>query len=606
MRRSGHADIFSTLREAAIESVSAAGLKRLARLTEGRNPTRKADLVEKIARHLAGDGLEATWGKLDAVQQAAVAEVVHSDGTRFDERRFHAKYGTSPAWGSLDEYAQDADPTALRFFFYGVGIMPADLKARLEAFVPPPAPVTIETLDEVPAEQDRSSDPSRAARRKASVPIVVHESERVAQRELLSVLRLVDAGSVSVGPKTRRPSARALEAVLSVLEGGDFYADETGTRRRRDEAAGPIRAFAWPLLLQAGRLVGTTTSRLQLTKAGRAALSAPPADTIRSLWRRWLGTTLLDELSRVDCVKGQSGKGKRGLTAVKPRRQAIAETLMAVPVGRWFDLDAFRCHIIATGAAYRVARNPWKLYLEDPHYGSFGYAGREQLLDERYLLCFFLEYATTLGLLDVALVPPAGARETPYDVWGADELPYLSRYDGLLYARVTALGAWCLGASSSYAPAPLETRGVLRILPNFEVAVLADVPSAADRLALETYAVGVSERVWRLEADRLRVALEAGRSMGEIREFLVARSATPLPDTVLRLLDDVESRATCIRDVAAARLLECRDHALASLVAHDSRTRPHCYLAGERHLAVPVGSEAAFRRALRRLGYVLT
>jgi hypothetical protein len=34
--------------------------------------------------------------------------------------------------------------------------------------------------------------------------------------------------------------------------------------------------------------------KLALGKAGRKALSAPPADTLRLIWKRWLKTTLLD------------------------------------------------------------------------------------------------------------------------------------------------------------------------------------------------------------------------------------------------------------------------------------------------------------------------
>ena len=37
-------------------------------------------------------------------------------------------------------------------------------------------------------------------------------------------------------------------------------------------------------------------------KAGRKALSEPPASTIRTLWTKWLGTTILDELSRIECA----------------------------------------------------------------------------------------------------------------------------------------------------------------------------------------------------------------------------------------------------------------------------------------------------------------
>src|ERR1019366_6724374 len=97
------------------------------------------------------------------------------------------------------------------------------------------------------------------------------------------------------------------------------------------ENAGPIRAFAWPLLIQAGGLAQLAGTRLQLTKAGRKALSEPAAGTMRTLWTKWLGTTILDELARIECVKGQTGKGKRGLTAVSDRRGTIADCLAEWP-----------------------------------------------------------------------------------------------------------------------------------------------------------------------------------------------------------------------------------------------------------------------------------
>ena len=63
-----------------------------------------------------------------------------------------------------------------------------------------------------------------------------------------------------------------------------------------------------------------------------------------------------------------------------------------------------------------------------------------------FMLCLLLEYAATLGLIDVALIPPAGARRDYGGLWGTDELVYFSRYDGLMYFRVTPLGAYCLGS----------------------------------------------------------------------------------------------------------------------------------------------------------------
>jgi hypothetical protein len=98
------------------------------------------------------------------------------------------------------------------------------------------------------------------------------------------------------------------------------------------------------------------------------------------------------------------------LTAVAPRRIAIAGALSESPAGVWISAAEFFRFMRASGADFLVTRNPWNLYICDAHYGSIGSHG-EEMLEERYLLSFLLEYAATLGLLDVALIPPAGARD---------------------------------------------------------------------------------------------------------------------------------------------------------------------------------------------------
>ncbi|WP_225095349.1 hypothetical protein [Streptomyces sp. CoH27] len=66
--------------------------------------------------------------------------------------------------------------------------------------------------------------------------------EHDARTELAAVLQLVAAGRLRCGDKTKRPSAATLRALGEVLTGSDFYEGEA------------VRAFAWPLLLQAGGL----------------------------------------------------------------------------------------------------------------------------------------------------------------------------------------------------------------------------------------------------------------------------------------------------------------------------------------------------------------
>ena len=225
-------DGIPTLAVALSEHMRADQLKKLASLTGGPVPTRKVELVDVIAKHLAGDRLRAAWRSLDELQQAAVAEVVHSPDTQFPADRFHAKYGRGPSWSSLGTYRRDERPTALSFFFYGRegqgGVMPDDLKERLTAFGPPPASATVTSLDQLPTTYERPYErwnPTTKKRERGteSIPLTVRESERAAQRELLSVLRLVDAGKVAVSDTTRKAGSAAMDAVTAVLEGGDYY-----------------------------------------------------------------------------------------------------------------------------------------------------------------------------------------------------------------------------------------------------------------------------------------------------------------------------------------------------------------------------------------------
>jgi hypothetical protein len=593
----------------ALDCMTANELRKLTALTGEKAPSRKGDMAALVVQYLAGERLRSIWEGLDELQRAAVAEAVHSPSGQFNSGVFRAKYGRDPDWGSKGDFGYDRKPSKLCFFFYG-SVMPADLKARLKAFVPAPRQTTIAALDRLPPAYDRPFERWNEKERKRepgteAVPLAVHERELAAQREMLSVLRLVDAGKAAVSDKTRRASASTIDTITEILDGGDYYPHVPAGNKWYDENAGPIRAFAWPLLIQAGGLAQLAGTRLQLTRAGRKALSEPAAGTIRTLWTKWMDTTILDELARVECVKGQTGKGKRGLTAVSARREAIADSLAECPPSGWISTEEFFRYMQATGNEFAATRDAWALYICDQQYGSLGYEGGARFLSESYLLGLLLEYAATLGMIDVALIPPAGARRDFRRLWGTDELPFFSRYDGLMYFRLTPLGAYCLDVETDYHSAPVEVRPVLQVLPNLEIAATGSDLEQSDRLALNAYAIPVSDFVWRLEAGKLLAAIEAGRQVEEIRAFLGARSGAALPDTVTRLLDDVVERTIKVHDRGLARLIECADPALATLIAGDTRTRKHCMRAGERHLVVPASSETAFRRALRDSGYLL-
>nr|WP_230416073.1 helicase-associated domain-containing protein [Micromonospora tarapacensis] len=259
----------------------------------------------------------------------------------------------------------------------------------------------------------------------------------------------------------------------------------------------------------------------------------------------------------------------------------------------------------------RVARSEralWKLYLEDPQYGSLGYAGfgEWELLEGRYTLAVLFEYAATLGLIDVAYDEPGGARDDYHENWGADSFDALSRYDGLRAIRLNDLGAYVLGVRKSYTPpepeAPVRT---VKVLPNLDVVAVGRL-SPAESLVLESYARRTGDHVWTVSRESLLGAVDAGRQPADLAGFLRARAAQPdLPGSLLTLLDEITERAGRLTDLGPVRLITCADPALAMLISHDRKLRSLCRLIGDQHLAVLLDREQDFRRALTSLGYAL-
>jgi hypothetical protein len=136
---------------------------------------------------------------------------------------------------------------------------------------------------------------------------------------------------------------------------------------------------------------------------------------------------VIDEFSRVENLKGQ--RAANVLTAPKARRQKVAEALAAQPIDEWVQIDDLFRQMQRTAWSPRVARSDralWKLYLQDPRYGSLGYAGFGdwEILEGRYTVAVLFEYAATLGLIDVAYDEASGARDDYHENWA----PTISRH----------------------------------------------------------------------------------------------------------------------------------------------------------------------------------
>ncbi|MYB38328.1 MAG: hypothetical protein F4169_22135 [Gammaproteobacteria bacterium] len=578
-------------------------------------PTRKADMVQAIAERMADDSLlREIWAQLDALEQLAVRETIYNHG-KFDATKFQAKHGAVPGgFRRRASYRRPVDGASarLRLLFVPsyrdgpLAFVPADLAARLREFANPPPEAALRTTDQLP--ETVSILVGYGAREtEKTLDVTVRRMECAAANDLRAVMRLVSEGAIAVSAKTRRPSAAAVRRIAEALHEGDFYDPFAEKKRKWDQVPGPIRAFAWPWLLQASGLARLRGARLELSRKGRESLTMPAHVVLRGIWQSWCGSKMLDEFSRVDQIKGQQrGKGRRGLTALAERRTVIAEALCACPAGAWVAFDDFGRFMRAASLNFSVTKDPWDLYLFDQNYGSLGYDGSHnwEIIEGRYLLCLLLEYVAAIGMLDVAFVPPEHARPDFHHMWGTDEMAYLSRYDGLLHFRLNSLGAYCLGLAEEYEPPVVAQRTAMQVFADRRI-VAAGAPSVEEATILDTFATPEADAVWRLDTERIVVALEEGGDLDALRSFLAERDGQPLPETVEGFLERLGRGATALKMRGEAILIECAGADVATKLMGDSRVAKTCLRAGERHIVVRAKSERAFRNAARTMGYGL-
>lgn len=585
----------SKLKE-ALARLTVDELKSLMRCLPEAAPTgRKDELVNKIHQSLDGAGLHALWNRLDDMQRLAVAETLYAVDGIFHPDRFHAKYGQLPDFsvkepGSRYSYHRQPTPLALMLYYQeGYYSVPGDLCGPLRAFAPEPAPVQLRPVEVLPEMIDDSR-------------LVVRNTERDAMVDLTVLLRLVDQGKIQVSDKTSLPGTATLRLLTDSLVGGDFYAGNI-TKPQRSQEIGPIKAFSWPVLLQAAGLVQRNGSRLALTPAGLKALSASPADVLGTIWKKWRKSSLLDEFSRIDTIKGQKSKS-RVMTALPPRRAVIGDMLGRCPVKTWISVDDFSRFMQATAHTFEVTHDPWALYICEREYGSLGHDGFHSwdILQLRYLLCFLFEYAAPLGIIDVAYIEPHGARDDFRELWGADDLEFLSRYDGLVYFRLTPLGAYCLGLTDNYTMTTLQRQVAFSILPSLHVHVVKGRMSIEEMLLLDTWAEKESEESWRLDRQKALRAIENGHDIAELRAFLQAREAQTLPEPVEAFLKTTQKQGRALKIVGTALLVQCEDAATAEMIVTRKETAGLCLRAGERHLVVRPEHEDKFRALVRALG----
>ncbi len=638
--------------EPTLQALTVEQLKWYATALPGQPPTRKGELVSWIAGHLAqGPALRKLWEQISAEQQAVIADVVHYQDGHYHPEVLQARYPQVAAPEGPSDYAyysfggtrerKTAKPFDLVFFRnWETGIyIPPDLAATLRTLTPAPPPPQIASQAEMlplPAKTRRKerwaiyqstdfghlliqtgeAEPPGEAESTPAPTLLVSDTERATFHDLAATLYLIQQGKGSVSAATKLPTLPTLRQLRARLLVGDYLAD--GEYERAEDA---IRPLALIVLVQAAKWAaptGATGNKLELTKAGQAALAAPlGAAQVREAWERWLKSDLLDELTRIRAIKGQQSKDAR-LTKPAERREKLTALLRALPPARWVTFDEALRYMRAERLLPLIERNADPAlhvgsYLE---YGDAGLGSGAKYWDVvlgSYMRVLVWEYAATLGLVEIAYTAPEESVHDFGELYGLDD-SYLSRYDGLWSVRLTNLGAYALGLTGDYAPPAAATPTgppLLRVLPNLDIVVTDAVRLLPnDRAFLERIGTAQSQDVYRLNRDLLLDAAQNGLDLHQVRSFLVARSGVPLvdlPSTVRSFFADLDRRLGALREGGRMLVIESADPFLLTELANDSSLRglvQRGQIGDRAVLLVPEDQEAAARRQLKKLGYL--
>jgi len=580
-------------------------------------PKRKAARVEYLRDYLLSTGLNDRITQMTEAEQIMLAEVVHNQSGCVDQARLLARYGSIPA-GYLQEqagywsqrYGQPQPKrvkSLLSLIFFGQCI-PTELRDRLAKLLPRPEQDRVAVTG-----SDALSTTVEGGHDSGELPVYRRNMELTAHQDLYTVLRLIDQGRISVSEKTHVASAVSMNRISTELYEGDFFSEEDEDQDDvyKDKLS-PIRAYAWPLFVQTGGLAKRAGNKLQLSTKGKKVLQRkiPFEEAIAELYRRWRDKGKTDEFCRINRIKGQTrrGRGYKGSQMTPPveRRDALELQLQSAPAGEWIQIDEWFRYMQSSGEKFAVTGNPWALYLVDVEYGSLGYGGFHDfpILQGRYTLAYLFEYLATLGMIDVAYSAPYGVRSDYHGNWGADEYDYLSRYDGLGWFRINALGAFSLEMADGYRLETPKMPPLLRVTDELEFLLLR-APEPHERMLLEQYAAIVEKHV-RLDMARALRTIGQGGVLTDLISLLRQQTDSKLTVEVDDFLDDLKTRTTSIRDGGSARIIECASESLARLISESGETGKYCFYAGGNRVVVAENAWRNFRNGLHKVGYVLS
>lgn len=432
---------------------------------------------------------------------------------------------------------------------------------------------------------------------RGELPLSLVETEAAVWHDLSALLRMAQRGGFKISETTRMPAAAAVRAMQKELLVLDYY--DVGDLAR---AADTIRPIGLTFALQAGGLAQVEGSLLVPTQAGLDFLNGPTPAGLRAAFECWLGESALDEIRRVSPLRGFQAAGAE-FTDPAERRRAILAALARYRPGEWIEVEEFFKTIKLCGHNFLVEPKS-STSIQVHGYGLLDNATYHtywRAVNGQYILAVLMEYMAAFGAVDFACVDP---RQAAYDLGRLSEYvqrPF-SRYDGLLYFRLTPLGAYLVGLSDSYDPPPGEAPFGLDFSGGLLLSLLRPESfNPNDRAMLERFAAVVSPTVYRLDGRRAIEASEQGLKLSDALHYLERKAGREAPPEVRDFFERIKKRSQVLVRKQDAVLYQVKDVELMRVLLKDEELGELCVLAEDHQLVVPVRFEAAFRRRLHEL-----
>jgi len=181
-------------------------------------------------------------------------------------------------------------------------------------------------------------------------------------------------------------------------------------------------------------------------------------------------------------------------------------------------------------------------------------------------------------------------------------LPSLLPDAGRSCVRLTGLGAFCLDLGDGHESTVAAPASRVSILPTLDIVADRGRFDPRDEALLSTFCMRRGEG-FALDRATALAAIEKGHRASDLARFLEEACGDALPDGARAFLEDLARRAATLSVAGHAVLIECADPDLTSRLGHGTKTKHLCTVVDNRTIVVSAESEAAFRRAVKALGY---